>query len=238
MSKEIKKPIIGLIPLYDDEKESYWMLPGYMKAVEACGGLPIMLPLTTDGDELDQAYGLCDGILFTGGHDVNPSIYGAEESAKCGQPCKMRDEMEGYLLDKCLGDNKPLLGICRGIQFINAHLGGTLYQDLPSEYESDLEHHMEPPYDRAVHNVEVIGETKLADIIGAGIHGVNSYHHQAIKALAPHLIQMAKSEDGLIEAVEVEGQKFAMAVQWHPEFAYTNNEECRKIVQAFVDACN
>ncbi|SDH35018.1 putative glutamine amidotransferase [Pseudobutyrivibrio sp. 49] len=231
------RPIIGLIPLYDDEKESLWMLPGYMKAVEACGGVPVMLPLTTDEQELEGVYRLCNGILFTGGHDVSPSEYGALKTAKCGKSCETRDFMEGYLLDRCIQDDKPLLGICRGIQFINAHLGGTLYQDLPSEYNEIILHHMEPPYDRIVHKVDVSEYTKLSEIIGAGTHGVNSYHHQAIKRLAPILIQSAVSEDGLVEAIEIIGHSFGLAVQWHPEFSYHNNEDSKKIIQAFIDAC-
>ena len=231
------KPIIGLIPLYDDEKDSYWMLPGYMKAIEKSGGVPIILPFTQDKDELTVAYGLCDGILFTGGHDVNPTIYGQVISDKCGMACETRDVMEGFLLDLCISDNKPLLGICRGIQFINAYLGGTLYQDLPTEYKSDVEHHMKPPYDNVIHNIDVRGNTKLANIIGAGIHGVNSYHHQAIKELADGLEAMAISEDGLVESIAIKNQKFAIAVQWHPEFSYDSSDDSKKIMKAFVDAC-
>lgn len=231
------RPIIGLIPLYDDEKESYWMLPGYMKAIERCGGVPIMLPLTRDAEELAQAYCLCDGILFTGGHDVSPSVYGEAKKETCGISCDDRDFMEMFILDKCLEDNKPFFGICRGIQFVNAYLGGTLYQDLPTEYESEVEHHMEPPYDRTAHKVQVLGGTRLADIIGEGTHEVNSYHHQAIKELSPKVEKLAVSEDGLVEAISVKGQDFGIAVQWHPEFSYENNPESLKLVKAFVDSC-
>lgn len=231
------RPVIGLIPLFDDEKESYWMLPGYMKAIEKSGGVPIMLPFSQDENELIIAYGLCDGILFTGGHDVSPTIYGQGPTDKCGITCETRDAMEGFLLDLCISDNKPMLGICRGIQFINAYLGGTLYQDLPTEYQSNIEHHMTPPYDIAIHNVEVRENTILANIIGAGIHGVNSYHHQAIKELADVLEAMAISEDGLVESIAIKNQKFAIAVQWHPEFSYDSSEDSKKIMKAFVDSC-
>lgn len=231
------KPVIGLIPLYDDEKQSYWMLPGYMKAVEACGGLPIMLPYTVDELELLEAYELCDGILFTGGHDVSPSVYKEKKAAACGISCPVRDEMESFILKQCINDNKPLLGICRGIQFINAYLGGSLYQDLPTEFESGVEHHMTPPYDKAAHKVRVLENNLLADIIGAGIHEVNSYHHQAIKKLSEVVEKLAVSEDGLVEAISVLGQKFALAVQWHPEFSYKANEDSLRIIQAFIDAC-
>ena len=105
------KKIIGLIPLYDDEKESYWMLPGYMKALEACGALPIMLPLTIDRAEMDACFSLCDGILMTGGHDVDPSVYHEEAKASCGVSCSRRDQMESYLFDRCYREDKPVLGI-------------------------------------------------------------------------------------------------------------------------------
>jgi len=231
------RPVIGLIPLYDDDKDSYWMLPGYMKVLEKCGAVPIILPYTEDKEELSEAYSLCDGILFTGGHDVDPALYNEEPDDKCGIVCRTRDFMEGYLLDLCIKDNKPLFGICRGIQFINANLGGTLYQDLPSEYDSAVEHHMNPPYDQVAHKVDVRNNSKLAQIIGAGIHEVNSYHHQAIKDLSPSVIEMARSEDGLVEAIEIKDQKFAVAVQWHPEFSYLVRKESIDLVSAFVDAC-
>ena len=231
------KPVIGLVPLYDDEKDSCWMLPGYMQVLERCGALPIMLPYTTDEEELSEAYELCDGILFTGGHDVGPSVYGEKPTAECGKPCRTRDFMEGVLLDKSIADDKPTFGICRGIQFMNAHLGGSLYQDLPTEHPSKVEHHMSPPYDRPVHKISVLQGTHLADIIGEGIHEVNSYHHQAVRTPAERVEVMALSEDGLAEAIEVKGSRFIMAVQWHPELSYRTNEDSICLVQAFVDAC-
>ena len=231
------RPVIGLIPLYDENKESYWMLPGYMKALEQCGALPIMLPLTSDEEELTQSLEMCDGLLLTGGHDVDPQLYHEQPKAECGVPCKERDDMECKLLGRALEKQVPVFGICRGIQFLNAYLGGTLYQDLPTEYESVIEHHMAPPYDRAAHKVTILADTVLADILGEGELPVNSYHHQAIKDLAPGVTGMAVSEDGLVEAISVDGQKFAVGVQWHPEFSYENNAQSLKLVQAFVDAC-
>ena len=202
------KKIVGLIPLYDDEKDSYWMLPGYMKVLEACGALPVMLPLTTDTEELDDCFRLCDGILMTGGHDVDPKLYGEHAKATCGTACSNRDQMETYLFKKALEEDKPVFGICRGVQLMNVLLGGTLYQDLPTEYPSGTEHHMTPPYDKPIHKVDVVSGTKLSDIIGAGEHAVNSYHHQAIKELAPGAEAMAYSEDGLVEAISVPGKSF------------------------------
>ena len=231
------RPVIGLIPLYDETKESYWMLPGYMKVLEQCGALPIMLPLTSDEEELAQSLKLCDGLLLTGGHDVDPVLYHEQPKAECGVPCRERDAMECRLLGWALEKNLPVFGICRGIQFLNAYLGGTLYQDLPTEYDSTIEHHMTPPYDRTAHKVTILADTVLAEILGEGELPVNSYHHQAVRDLAPGVTKMAVSEDGLVEAISVDGKKFAVGVQWHPEFSYENNAQSLKLVQAFVDAC-
>lgn len=231
------KPIIGLIPLYDDEKESYWMLPGYMKALEKCGALPVMLPMVDGKEDCQELMQHIDGLLLTGGHDVDPDVYNEATSDKCGTVCKARDKMEAILLDMFLKEDKPVFGICRGIQFMNAYLGGTLYQDIPTEYKSQVSHVMVKPYDRPVHKVHVLENTVLSDIIGAGEYPVNSYHHQAIKDLSSELNVLARAEDGLVEAVSVKGKNFAMAVQWHPEFSYETDSKALKLIQAFVDAC-
>lgn len=230
------KPIVGLMPLFDDEKDSFWMLPGYMKMLQECGAFPIMLPLTDDLNELEECIRLCDGLLFTGGHDVNPAIYGKKTGKNCGEPCELRDKMECSLLKMAFERDMPILGICRGIQIINAYLGGDLYQDLPTEFDITVEHHMKPPYDRPAHEVEVMPDTLLAKIIGTGRHEVNSYHHQAIRTPADAVTVMAVSEDGLIEAISVNEKSFAVGVQWHPEFSYQNNTDSRKLIHAFVDA--
>ncbi len=231
------RPIIGVIPLYDDEKESYWMLPGYMQVLELCGAAPIMLPMTKEPALLDQLFSMCDGLLLTGGHDISPDIYGEDPKDYCGAPCKVRDEMEVYLLKKAIEKKMPLLGICRGLQLMNGALGGTLYQDLPNEKPGSVEHHMTAPYDRGAHEVEVLPGTLLAGIIGAGTKRVNSYHHQAIKDLSPMAQCMAVSEDGLAEAISIKNQPFMIGLQWHPEFSYEKDPDSKKIVQAFVDAC-
>lgn len=231
------KPIIGLIPLVDEEKESLWMLPGYMDGVRMAGGIPVMLPLTDDAGDLNRLCALCDGFLLTGGHDVSPAVYGAQKLPVCGACSELRDRMERIVLDAVLQGDKPVLGICRGIQFINAALGGTLYQDLPTQHPSDTEHHQHPPYDVPVHAVSVRPGSALHALLGKDALMVNSYHHQAICELSPELETMAVSEDGLIEAVRLPGRKFLWGVQWHPEFAFRRDEDCAAIFRAFVDAC-
>lgn len=232
----MKKPLIGVMPLYDSEKDSYWMLPGYFKGIENAGGVPIMMPLTSQADVLDTLAKTVDGVLLTGGQDVSPSLYGEATSSLCGETCPARDVMEEYFIKKMIEYDKPVLGICRGIQILNVVLGGTLYADLPSEHPSNTEHHMAPPYDRAVHSVNICTDSPLFEVVRTRTLGVNSYHHQAIKKLSPKLRCMAESDDRICEAVFMPEKRFVWALQWHPEFSYLKDENSRKIFSAFIKA--
>ena len=144
--------------------------------------------------------------------------------------------MEGLLLNWCMADDKPAFGICRGIQFFNAALGGTLWQDLPSQRNSSTVHENKPPHGIAVHRIIFPERSPLAYIYGTESAAVNSYHHQAIDALSPKLAVSAVSEDGLVEGVYIKDARFMHAVQWHPELDYTVNENSRALFAAFVQA--
>lgn len=272
------KAIIGVMPLWDEEKKSIWMLPGYFDGIRQAGGLPFMFPFLDDEEDIRRLCGMCDGILFTGGQDVSPAVYEKREDAadtaavsesapwadtaaasesvseaeerpdavdlmtlRQGEfreglslSCPARDRMEKTVLDYVLEMGTPALGICRGHQFINAALGGTLYQDIPLQHPSGAEHDMKPPYDRAVHRVTVKEGTPLYDLLGVHELGVNSSHHQTVRQTAPSLRTMAVSEDGLIEAVYMPGHPFLWGVQWHPEFFFRKDEASRKILHALV----
>ena len=236
----MKKPTIGVCALVDDERESLWMLPGYMDGIEEAGGLPVMLPLTEDRNNIKQLADEFDGFLFTGGHDVSPELYGAARIPECAATSAARDSMETVLFDLAYKADKPVLGICRGIQFINAVMGGELWQDLPTQRPSEIEHHQSPPYDVPVHSVTIEENSPLFalldDLLDGGRLSVNSYHHQAVKTLAPGLGVMAVSEDGLIEGIYDESRRFMWAVQWHPEFSHKTDEASRRIFRAFVEA--
>jgi putative glutamine amidotransferase len=233
----MEKPVIGVTPLWDEGKNSLWMLPGYMDGISRAGGLPLMLPLTAGKALLRQLADLCDGFLFTGGQDVNPGLYGADVLPRCGPICQIRDSMEEALFSMAvLERNKPALGICRGIQIFNVLLGGTLYQDIPSQLpESVLTHQQKPPYEQPVHEVNIEPGSPLRALLGAGTLAVNSSHHQGIAGLSPKLSPMARAGDGLIEAVYMKDRPFVWAVQWHPEILAT--ESSGKIFGAFIDAC-
>ena len=229
------KPIVGVMPLWDDDKESIWMLPGYLDGLLEAGATPVILPMIEDEDELFRLIEMCDGILLTGGHDVTPEIYG-EEPLKGTVSCIKRDNMEKIVLSYAMQKDKPILGICRGIQLVNALLGGTLYQDLPTQRPTSVEHHQKPPYDVPVHEVAIRKDTPLFDCLGTDHIKVNSYHHQAVKDVAPDLKVMAESEDGLVEALYMPSSRFFWAVQWHPEFSFRTDKNSKKIFKAFVDS--
>lgn len=229
-----ERAVIGVLPLIDYERESLWMLPEYMEGILQSGAIPYMLPLTDDINIIRQIAGELDGFLFTGGHDVAPSVYGEEALSVCGECSPQRDNLERVLLEIALGLDMPVLGICRGIQFFNAALGGSLYQDLPTQRSGSIEHHQSPPYSVPCHNVKLVVNSPLHCLLGIDNMAVNSYHHQAIKALSPQLLPMAYSEDGLIEAVYCPDKGFTWAVQWHPEFSFTSDENSKKIFSAFT----
>ena len=231
-----KKPVIGICPLYDEKKESYWMLPGYMKMLEAAGALPLMMPLTLDSAVLEYFLTTCDGFIIPGGQDVAPGVYDEEKLECCGVNIPERDEMDACILKEAIRRDKPVLGICRGHQLMNAVLGGSLYQDLPSQFGETVCHRMTPPYDAAAHEVDILPGTPLAELLSMEKLGVNSRHHQAIRDLAPGLKPMAVAADGLVEAVYLPDARFIWGLQWHPEHAWLVSEENRKIVAAFVKA--
>lgn len=230
----MKKPLIGLIPLVDEGRESFWMLPGYMAGIARAGGLAVMLPLTGDDVDIENLVERFDGFLFTGGHDVDPALYGQEKEDCCGDLCPGRDTMEQKLLKAALAADKPVLGICRGLQLMNAVLGGTLWQDIPTQFPSETNHRMAAPYGRAEHTVQVNPELPFGNL--PLTLGVNSCHHQGIRELAPELKVWAKAPDGLVEAVYLPGKRYARAVQWHPEFFQVEDELSRTIFSGFVEA--
>lgn len=232
----MRKPIIGVMPLVDEERASYWMLPGYLDGIQEAGGMPIVLPLTNEECDVEELLAMCDGILLTGGQDITPQIYGEEKLPECGTPCDARDIMDTMFLLQALQQDKPILGICRGIQLLNVALGGTLYQDIPSQKPSGIKHQQKPPYDQPVHEVMVFPGSPLNVLLKQDKLAVNSYHHQGIKDLAEGLLPMAVAPDGLVEAVVLPDTKFVWAIQWHPEFM-RDAESSKKIFSAFVTAC-
>ncbi len=231
----MRRPIIGVSPLWDGDKSSIWMLPNYMNGITQAGGIPIILPLRADRAAICEVINMCDGILLTGGQDVNPRLYGEEmiDGVVCSEE---RDHMEQMVLECALEQSKPILGICRGIQFLNVYFGGTLYQDLPTQHPSPIGHSMKHPYDSAAHEVSIVCDTPLYALIGRDAISVNSLHHQAVKSVADGLLPMAISSDGLVEALYHPDYRFLWALQWHPEYSYLVDSDSCKIFEVFINS--
>ena len=231
----MKKPIVGITLQIDHEENKYWSRPTYFNALLTCGVIPMLFPVTGDPEIVDQLTDMVDGIIFSGGFDVHPSLYGEEVQPYCRRISPPRDEFENLLVKAAIAKKKPSIGICRGIQVMNVMLGGTLYQDIASQREKYVVHSEGPVFEKMLHTVDIIEGTPLADIIPEKTINVNSVHHQAIKDIAPSLEAMAISEDGLIEAVYAPDHPFFVGVQWHPEGSFNVDENSRRIFKAFTD---
>ena len=218
-----RRPLIGIpCSSYPDS----WFTPAngnaisYLRAVEAAGGIPALIHLTRDAEVLGAHYARCDALLFAGGEDVDPSFYGAERHPKLGQPNPLQDQVEIELARRARAEGKPILGICRGIQLLNVAFGGTLYQDLPSELPSEI-NHSESTERRDMsylaHPISLEPDSWLAERLGTDSPIVNTLHHQGLRDVAGGLRVVGRAPDGVIEAIEGIGGGFLVAVQCHPE---------------------
>ena len=230
------KKIIGIIAAVGSEGKSF-VLPGYVRAIEASGGMAIVLPYTKEEGNVDSFVTLCDGFLFVGGEDVNPALYGEEKTELCGEIRPLRDEFELLVASKVFASKKPVLGICRGMQFINVALGGTLYQDINASVKTEIVHRQSTPQTQSAHEIKIMHGTPFYGVLDKDVIAINSWHHQAVKTLGKGLEIMAQAEDGIIEAVYMPGRKYLCGVQWHPEVTFEVSENSRKIFAHFRHCC-
>jgi len=233
-------PLIGITTTRRRNKAGYTTIQtmeAYIKAVSLAGGVPVLIPLGLSEKTLQEMLPRLDGILFTGGGDVNSRRYGVDTHLKVDDVDSDRDRVEIQLLQDAIQRGAPFLGICRGIQLINVALGGTLYTDIADQHPGALKHNYNPgwPRNHIAHPVQVSGESRLAHILGSTEVEVNSMHHQGISRPAPAMLVTAHAPDGLIEAIELPDHSFGLAVQWHPEElqAYA---PMQALFQAFVRA--
>ncbi|MFJ8458748.1 gamma-glutamyl-gamma-aminobutyrate hydrolase family protein [Lysinibacillus xylanilyticus] len=231
------KPVIGITAFVEDDLSSR-LNAAYSKSVIEAGGIPLIIPLGVEED-VAQILSLTDGLLLSGGYDVHPFLFGAEPTPKLGKVHPERDSVELALIEAAFIRQMPIFGICRGMQILNVALGGTVYQDIDSEYHSSklLKHKQQAARGVATHYVHVTPDSLLKMIIEEAQIAVNSFHHQAVNVVAEKMKVAAKSSDGIVEAVVHEDLPFCLGVQWHPEeLAIVEDEGSKKLFTAFVRA--
>jgi putative glutamine amidotransferase len=219
----MKKPIIGVTSSKEKIPNGPYhritVPEAYTRALIQAGGIPLIIPLGLPEESLKAILPGLDGLLFTGGGDVNPLRYGSNNHALVNNVDEDRDRVELFLIREAFTTDFPFLGICRGLQTINVALGGTLYEDIQEQKPGSLDHQQSgsQPRDFLAHQVNILNNSRLMSILGRTSTLVNSLHHQAIRQLSPDLVQTAWAPDNIIEAIEAPEHRFAMAVQWHPE---------------------
>lgn len=236
----MQKPLIGLTTSRMPnpyKRPAFGVNEPYANSITNAGGLPILLPLNLSNDDLDSLLPRLDGILFTGGNDIDPRQYGNPPHPKVDGVDADRDSMEMHLVQTIIHICRPFLGICRGCQVINVALGGNLYEDLLEQFPGALQHdHHDQPRNYLAHEVKIDSNSRLAQIIKSDAARVNSLHHQGVRKLAQSLLPTAVSPDGLMEAFELSSYPFGLAVQWHPE-ELQEYKPMRRLFEVFVQSC-
>lgn len=240
----MKKPIIGITSAYEieDGLRNYHRTTvsiDYSKSIIAAGGIPIILPVTSNLETIQSQLALLDGLLLAGGADINPQYYDQDFKENMGVISPERDEGEFIVLKEFFKTQKPILGICRGHQLLNVFRGGTLFQDLKYFGKPVLKHRQDFYPELGVHKVKIIDQDNiLSKLYGTDIL-TNSFHHQAIDKLGEDLTTIATTEDGIIEAIQMKSRKFLYGIQWHPEMMTARgNEEMKKIFMEFINSCS
>ncbi len=231
------KPMIGITASLEANTIKLQRENG--KAIEQAGGLPVILPYVDQQDTVDELVGRLDGLLLSGGGDIDPFLFGEEPIPGLGSITPDRDWLEGQLIHRFLESGKPILGICRGCQILNVIAGGGMYQDIYSQKKDEglLQHVQRAPRDHVSHLITMEKGSLLSRIFVEDSVKVNSFHHQAVGSMAPGFIVSARSSDGLIEAFESINHPFVLGVQWHPEDLFHKYPSMAKLFLAFVSAC-
>lgn len=236
------RPLIG-IPCYagiheGTHRPTYCNNRTYTHAVEAAGGVAVLIPLLNDLSMLEVLVERLDGLLFPGGKDIAPACYSEQPHALLGAVDPHQDEVELALAGLAIKWDLPTLGICRGMQLLNVALGGSLYQDIGAQVQDSLKHcYDDQPRSQIVHNVQIEPGSRMEHILGGGEVWTNSLHHQSVKQPGKGVVISGHAEDGIAELLEVPDHCFMVAVQGHPEEIYTQESIWSRVFSAFIAAC-
>jgi putative glutamine amidotransferase len=239
-------PVIGIttqtLEAIPDQLPRCWIMSQrYVNVLAASGAIPWVIPLL-EGNEatLRKIYDRLDGLFLPGGVDIDPEAYGEPRTSLCGRIDPARDWAELLLVRWALADKKPVLAVCRGAQLVNVAVGGSLYQDVGAQHPDAIKHDHFPiggrRRDELAHEVRLSHGSRLQRLLGVESLAVNSMHHQGIDRLAPGLVPVATSPDGLIEGVETSNGHFMIGVQWHPEDLLDVDPRMQRLFAAFIDA--
>ena len=230
------KPIIGISSSLNEHVLSVPI--DYINAITKFGGVPIILPNLQE-DAIESIVELLDGLLLTGGGDIDPTLFNEEPHQNLGTITPERDEFEIAIIQKMMKLNKPIFGICRGLQILNIAIGGDMYQDIYMQSQNKLLQHTQfAPRSHTSHFVHVIEGSKLGDIVQVEKFKVNSFHHQAVRKIPTDFKASAIASDGIIEAFESMNHKFVMGLQWHPECLLSKNDYASiAIFETFILSC-
>jgi len=233
----VSRPVIGVTISYSYRNpEIFTLRDDYVRAVERAGGLPVVLAPGRPEDAADLLRSV-DGLMLTGGADVDPSLYGEPRHQTVTTVIPERDAFEIALCREALRKDQALLAICRGQQVLNVATGGTLIQDIPSQVSGAGDHDPETERWETVHQVRILPRTRLREILERETIDVNSFHHQAVRGLGQGLVVSAMStEDGVIEGIELPGRRMAVGVQWHPEAFWDQPDDFQPLFDALVKA--
>ncbi|HHV95185.1 MAG TPA: gamma-glutamyl-gamma-aminobutyrate hydrolase family protein [Clostridiaceae bacterium] len=233
-----RRPLIGITPSYEDDIKRIFLSNYYAESVDKAGGLPIILPLTEDLGVISQIAKTCDGILVSGGPDMDAVYYNEDNMPYNGNISPLRDKLEVALVREVFKLKKPILGICRGMQVLNVALGGTLYQDVYSQIKDRdiIKHRQEAPRWYPTHEISIVSNSIVWHSFSCDTIRVNSFHHQAVKDVAPGFKVTSTTNDGIIESIEFEGDTFVVGVQWHPENMWKKDPIYLRIFELFVES--
>ena len=234
----MRRPVIGITPGFNLQEKQLSLPLYYTVAIEEAGGLPMVLPHTGSAETAEGLAEVCDGFIFSGGPDVSPAMFGEAPWIFLGDVSPHRDVTDSTYLLAAKKTGKPIIAICRGIQLVNVVLGGTVYQDLGSQFPGEvLQHRQEKPYYNKSHEVTVAEGSVFEQAWGKTTFMINSVHHQAVKVPAPGFEVTGRAPDGVIEAMSMPSYGFFHMVQWHPEMMAPRDEGSKNFFKIFVDAC-